>query len=347
DDVLYGLQVANLAGTADSGNEYALYQAGTSWDFGLYVEDDARFTVANAAGGSANPIDITASLGIIDGSDTYEGIDINLTNADHAGTGNTLTGLDIAGITADGQASEYAISIGSGWDRIFSADWSAGTHRAAAMPISVTSTLANTTGTNWVQGPTISPVQNADGAGGTHQLYALGINAASTSAGTLAGTEEQYGLYVSNQGLASTENAYGLYVASQSGATNNYAAIFAGGNVGIGDTSPASLLTVGDGDDFQVGSTGNVSTTGTLAIGASGTALLQHLSGTATWDPASLTNNTSTNTTVTLTGVTTSDVCYAGHAQIGANKVVLSAHPSAANTVYVTLLNLSGATLDV
>lgn len=44
------------------------------------------------------------------------------------------------------------------------------------------------------------------------------------------------------------------------------------GSVGIGDTTPASMLTVGDGDDFQVGSTGNVSTSGTLQV--SGTATL-------------------------------------------------------------------------
>jgi len=37
-------------------------------------------------------------------------------------------------------------------------------------------------------------------------------------------------------------NLYGLYVANQTGATNNYAAVFAGGNVGIGTTAPNQLL---------------------------------------------------------------------------------------------------------
>ena len=36
------------------------------------------------------------------------------------------------------------------------------------------------------------------------------------------------------------------------------------GNVGIGDTTPASLFTVGDGDDFQVSSTGAVTTNNTI-----------------------------------------------------------------------------------
>lgn len=40
--------------------------------------------------------------------------------------------------------------------------------------------------------------------------------------------------------------------------------IMSTGNVGIGDTSPASPLTVGDGDDFQVSSTGAVSTNSTI-----------------------------------------------------------------------------------
>jgi len=42
-DHLYGLYVADLQGTADDGNEYAIYQQGTAWDYGLYVEDNAKF----------------------------------------------------------------------------------------------------------------------------------------------------------------------------------------------------------------------------------------------------------------------------------------------------------------
>ena len=52
----------------------------------------------------------------------------------------------------------------------------------------------------------------------------------------------QYGLRIKNQGASSITTNYGLYVDSQSGATNNYAAIFAGGNVGIGTTGPGNLL---------------------------------------------------------------------------------------------------------
>lgn len=61
------------------------------------------------------------------------------------------------------------------------------------------------------------------------------------------------------------------------------------GKVGIGDTSPASLLTVGSGDLFQVDSTGNivkinnVTTSFPSSQGSAGTILTNNGSGTLTW----------------------------------------------------------------
>ncbi len=52
----------------------------------------------------------------------------------------------------------------------------------------------------------------------------------------------QYGLHINNQGLSGTTNSYGLFVDAQSGSLNNYSAIFAGGNVGIGTATPAYKL---------------------------------------------------------------------------------------------------------
>lgn len=77
------------------------------------------WTLANAAGGSANPIDVTATLGIMDEStDDYTAIDINLTNVDH--TGGLVQAIDIGGITSDTESTESAIRIGNGWENAIS-----------------------------------------------------------------------------------------------------------------------------------------------------------------------------------------------------------------------------------
>jgi hypothetical protein len=83
----------------------------------------------------------------------------------------------------------------------------------------------------------------------THKLHIVDTNTTAGRAGlyvsqTGAITGTGYGGFFSKTG-ASTTNV-GLY-ASASGATNNYAAIFDAGNVGIGTTSPAEKLDVYDG----------------------------------------------------------------------------------------------------
>jgi hypothetical protein len=70
----------------------------------------------NSAGAGANPIDYTATLGAMTNGDDYTLLDINITNANHTGTTNAVQAIDIAGITADAEATESAIKIGAGWD---------------------------------------------------------------------------------------------------------------------------------------------------------------------------------------------------------------------------------------
>ncbi len=59
-DAFYGIQVADLGGSPGGGNEYAIYQAGNSWDYGLYVTDDAYF------GDNVSVTDDLAIEGILD-----------------------------------------------------------------------------------------------------------------------------------------------------------------------------------------------------------------------------------------------------------------------------------------
>jgi hypothetical protein len=73
-------------------------------------------TLVNPAGGSANPYDWTGALGIMDGTDDFTLFDVNMTNADHTGSPNTVQVLDVSNITGDADATETAINIGTGWD---------------------------------------------------------------------------------------------------------------------------------------------------------------------------------------------------------------------------------------
>jgi hypothetical protein len=70
------------------------------------------------------------------------------------------------------------------------------------------------------------------------------------------------------------------------------------------------------------------------------------LNGSKTYDPPSLATGTQTTTTVTLTGAALGDYVQASFS-LDLQGVVLSAYVSAANTVTVVMLNMTGGTLDL
>src|SRR3989344_5115528 len=128
-------------------------------------------------------------------------------------------------------------------------------------------------------------------------------------AGTNAKITNAHSIYLGASALnASTTNSYGLTVNANTGATNNYAAQFLGGNVGIGTTSPYAKLSISNsvGDTagqalfnissttsgtatttlFSVSNTGLASTTNIIVSSAGGTA------GCATFSSTGLISNT-------------------------------------------------------
>lgn len=70
----------------------------------------------NAAGAGADLVTISSTLGIMDGSDTVDGLKIALTNANHTGTGNAVNAFEVSAITGDAQATEIAAKLGAGFD---------------------------------------------------------------------------------------------------------------------------------------------------------------------------------------------------------------------------------------
>lgn len=65
-----------------------------------------------------------------------------------------------------------------------------------------------------------------------------------SNGGTNATITNSSALYVPTSALTNVTNSYGLNVAATTGATNNYAAVFTGGRVGIGTTAPLASLNV-------------------------------------------------------------------------------------------------------
>ena len=147
---LYGIDIGGI--TADADATEAAINIGAGWDSSIQVANriqsaggvnldflpqTSRLRMLDASGNQVidyqlsgaigtQYIEITDTVAAMDGSDTIQGIFIDLANADHTGASNFLYGLDIDGITGDADASEYAIHIGDGWDKEIFMEGSAG-----------------------------------------------------------------------------------------------------------------------------------------------------------------------------------------------------------------------------
>jgi hypothetical protein len=119
--------------------------------------------------------------------------------------------------------------------------------------LALISAPTNTSGTSITNGILISPQFTAGlSSTGIGEIYGVKI-ADIIDTVIPGGTPNTYGVRIGNQGGSNITNTYGLYVDSQSGSTNNFAAIFAGGNVGIGTTAPATLFSLGGANGQQFG----------------------------------------------------------------------------------------------
>lgn len=71
------------------------------------------------------------------------------------------------------------------------------------------------------------------------------------------------------------------------------------------------------------------------------------LTGSATWDPASLGTGQIDATTVTVTGLAAGDPCFAGHANVATTNLTLHAIGDATNSARVVLHNTTGGTVNI
>lgn len=86
--------------------------------------------------------------------------------------------------------------------------------------------------------------------------------------------------------------------------------------------------------------------TGNVSINA-GTAITKHLSGTATWNPASLANGARESIAVTVTGAALGDTVAVGFTTAVPAGMIITGQVTAANTVTVTLYNINAGAQDL
>jgi hypothetical protein len=110
---------------------------------------------------------------------------------------------------------------------------------------------------------------------------------------------------VVNLVTGSTTNSYGLYVDASTGATNNFAAVFNGGSVGIGTTSPVSTFSVVGGSGMAPFMVASSSGTQLLTLTQAGNF------GIGTTSPVTtLSVNGNIALTLSTTGTTNDAVCW-------------------------------------
>lgn len=113
--------------------------------------DVAAIKVPPTAAASFDILDLTATTAALSGSMIVNGIDINLTGANHTGVANFVRGIDLDLTTADADATEIALDISD-------TDWDTGINTAAnleniGLPTIATATVITTTdGALWTIG---------------------------------------------------------------------------------------------------------------------------------------------------------------------------------------------------
>lgn len=78
--------------------------------------DIAPVPYISSTGVVTGQLSISLTVGIMDGSDTRNGLSVELANANHTGVTNVLTAISVASITGDAQARETAIELLGGFD---------------------------------------------------------------------------------------------------------------------------------------------------------------------------------------------------------------------------------------
>ncbi|KKS54274.1 MAG: hypothetical protein UV61_C0002G0017 [Candidatus Gottesmanbacteria bacterium GW2011_GWB1_43_11] len=187
--------------------------------------------------------DVGSGAALIYGAPDFSGAGVtgyglNITGTDATAATNTDYGV-YSSLALTGNAAKTGVGL---YSTLSTSSTTADTLIGADLITSTSGII--TTGTRSIYGLRSQPASTGASTGGTTNVYG-GYLKPGGVVGT-DGTINSYGLYVANGTFDTTGTStnIGLYVESPTGADTNYAAIFAGGNVGIGITAPTSPLHV-------------------------------------------------------------------------------------------------------
>ncbi|OGY09972.1 MAG: hypothetical protein A2700_01995 [Candidatus Blackburnbacteria bacterium RIFCSPHIGHO2_01_FULL_44_64] len=219
----------NIANTAATGTNYGVYSsvtgAATANIGGYFVATGATTSRGLEVAALTSATSTGLTIGALSGTTANTGVSIGAIS----GTGATGTGITVGNISTTG-TTNYGLQLGT---------MTGGTTSNYQISTGVLTSATTTTNAQLNLGGVVTTggttnyginVGALSGTGTTN--YGINI-AASTATGTT-----NYGMKIGAISGAASGTNYGLYVDTVSGAATNYAAIFAGGNVGIGTATP-------------------------------------------------------------------------------------------------------------
>ncbi|HEX3099884.1 MAG TPA: tail fiber domain-containing protein [Patescibacteria group bacterium] len=244
--------------------------------------DADGFAVTNSTG--FNGLVVTPNSGVIT-TGTWNGTTIAVANGGTGGTSFTSNGVVYGNgssplqVTAQGGAN--TVLVANNGAPSFSSSITVGT--SVTSPTVNATTAVQINGANINTAGTLNNVAYLNQANNFVASSTVGISYTNSSGHALmkvdAASASQGGYYIYKAGV---EKAQLAVLGSSNDLTFNMAGtphmtLQAAGNLGIGDASPAAMLTVGNGDLFQVNSSGAIAAA--TGITSSGTITLSGLGG--------------------------------------------------------------------
>ena len=161
----------------------------------------------------------------------------------------------------------------------------------------------------------------------------------------------QHGILVSDTNvIGCVVQANHIIGNSGTGLIDNGAAGVSGANIAAGNASPFSSVrnqSIVFGNSFEGQPLNAFYLLGSLDIGETGDLIGGHISGTAPWDPPGIANSASTSFSFSVPGADVGDTVLVGLSSDVPAKALLTGAVTATGTVTVTLLNTTGASINL